>query len=84
MNRTLLTRLREWKAKKNLQPLILKGARQVGKTEFSDTLYVNFEHTPGMNKLFEGSIKPEKIIDLLGAFLGRKIIPEQTRIMHDS
>lgn len=92
MNRTLLNRLREWKVKRNRQPLILKGARQVGKTwlltefgktEFSDTLYVNFEHTPGMNELFEGSIEPEKIIDLLGAFLGRKIIPEQTLLIFD-
>ena len=36
-----------------------------------------------MNELFEGSIEPEKIIDLLGAFLGRKIIPEQTLLIFD-
>jgi predicted AAA+ superfamily ATPase len=84
--------LREWKSKKGRLPLILKGARQVGKTwlltefgrnEFYDTLYINFENTPGMDELFEGNIDPGTIIDMLGAFLGRKIIPEQTLLIFD-
>jgi len=92
MNRTLLGQLQEWKKKKNRQPLILKGARQVGKTwlltefgktEFSDTLNIIFEQTPGMDEIFNGVIEPEKIIDQLGAFLGRKIIPEQTLLIFD-
>jgi uncharacterized protein len=36
-----------------------------------------------MNEIFNGVIEPEKIIDLLGAFLGRKIIPEQTLLIFD-
>jgi uncharacterized protein len=56
---------------------------EFGKTEFSDTLSINFEQTPGMDAIFGGVIEPDKIIDLLGAFLGRKIIPEQTLLIFD-
>ncbi len=65
MERLLTGELHKWKAKKNRLPLILKGARQVGKTwllkdfgeaAFLDVLYINFENAPGLNELFEGDI----------------------------
>ncbi|PWR76234.1 ATPase [Methanospirillum stamsii] len=78
--------------KKNRLPLILKGARQVGKTwilkelgrtGFKDFLYINFENNPTMSDLFEGSINPHRIIEYLGALHGKKIIPEDTLLIFD-
>lgn len=92
MYRNLLENLKEWKNKKGRPPLILKGARQVGKTWlliefaktcFEDMLYINFENMPNLNELFEGSIEPQRIIDMLGALNGKKIIPEKTLLIFD-
>ena len=82
----------EWKNKKNRQPLILKGARQVGKTwllnefgktAFDDVLYINFENAPGLKESFDGDISPKRIIDLLGALHGRRIKPQETLLIFD-
>lgn len=92
MYRNLLENLKEWKDKKVRLPLILKGARQVGKTWllvefaktcFKDMLYINFENMPNLNELFEGSIEPQRIIDMLGALNGKKIVPEKTLLIFD-
>lgn len=57
MKRILMDELVKWKSSKNRLPLILKGARQVGKTwllkefgktAFEDVLYINFENAPGV------------------------------------
>ncbi|MDR2615295.1 MAG: AAA family ATPase, partial [Oscillospiraceae bacterium] len=81
-----------WKNKKNRQPLILKGARQVGKTwllnefgrtAFEDALYVNMENAPGLKESFEGDISPRKVIDLLGALHGKRIKPRETLLIFD-
>lgn len=72
--------------------MILKGARQVGKTwllnefgktEFDDVLSINFENAPGLKEAFDGDITPHRIIDLLGALHGKKIKPQQTLIIFD-
>lgn len=92
MYRNLLENLKEWKDKKGRPPLILKGARQVGKTWlliefaktcFEDMLYINFENMPNLNELFEGSIEPQRIVDMLGALNGKKIVPEKTLLIFD-
>jgi len=92
MYRNLLENLKEWKNKKGRPPLILRGARQVGKTWlliefaktcFEDMLYINFENMPNLNELFEGSIEPQRIIDMLSALNGKKIIPEKTLLIFD-
>jgi len=92
MYRNLIENLKEWKDKKGRPPLILKGARQVGKTWllnefaktcFEDMLYINFENMPNLNELFEGSIEPQRIIDMLGALNGKKIVPEKTLLIFD-
>jgi len=92
VKRLLLDDLIEWKNKKNRQPLILKGARQVGKTwllnefgrtAFTDALSVNFENAPGLKQTFDGDISPQRIIDILGALHGKKIAPNETLIIFD-
>ena len=92
MQRLLIKDLIEWKNKKNRQPLILKGARQVGKTwllnefgrvAFDDVLYINFENAPGLKESFDGDISPKRIIDLLGALHGKRIKPNETLLIFD-
>ena len=73
-------------------PLILKGARQVGKTwilqefgkeYFDDVLYINFENAGNIANLFEGNIEPNRIIEYLSAINHKKIQPEKTLIIFD-
>ena len=92
MYRKIITELKEWKNKKDRLPLILKGARQVGKTWilqefgkecFDDVLYINFENAGNIANLFEGSIEPNRIIEYLSALNHKKIEPEKTLIIFD-
>ncbi|HEY5583451.1 MAG TPA: ATP-binding protein [Ruminiclostridium sp.] len=92
MYRKLIDDLKEWKNKKDRLPLILKGARQVGKTWllkefgktcFEDILYINFENASNLEELFNGVIEPQRIIDMLGALHGRKIMPGNTLMIFD-
>lgn len=92
MYRKIINNLKEWKNKKDRLPLILKGARQVGKTWilqefgkecFEDVLYINFENTSNISDLFEGNIEPKRIIEYLSAFNHKKIEPEKTLIIFD-
>ena len=92
MVRFLMDDLVRWKSKNNRQPLILKGARQVGKTwllnefgrtSFSDVLHINFENAPGLKEAFDGDISPQRIMDLLGALHGRRIKPQETLMIFD-
>ena len=62
MYRKIITELKDWKDKKDRLPLILKGARQVGKTwilqefgkeYFDDVLYINFKNAGNIENLFE-------------------------------
>ncbi len=73
-------------------PLILYGARQVGKTwlikefgakHFSDTLYINFEIDTALAKDFEADLQPERLINLLEAYAGRTIVADTTLIVFD-
>ena len=92
MQRLLMNDLIKWKNKKNRLPLILKGARQVGKTwllnefgktAFDEVLSINFENAPGLKEVFDGDISPQRIIDLLGALHGKRIKPQETLIIFD-
>lgn len=81
-----------WKNKSERMPLILYGARQVGKTwlikefgakHFSDTLYINFEIDTALAKDFEADLQPERLINLLEAYAGRTIVADTTLIVFD-
>lgn len=92
MKRLLMPRLVEWAQKSDRKPLIIMGARQVGKTwlmrefgrnNFKDVFYLNFENTPGMDELFSGEIQPQRIIDYLSALHGKRIIANETLMIFD-
>lgn len=81
-----------WKNSKNKQPLIIRGARQVGKTwlmkEFGKTnyknvAYVHFDNNSRMEELFKGDLVPSKIIEGLQIETGIKIKPRETLIIFD-
>ena len=93
MKRILYDRLQEWKEKKGRKPLLLSGARQVGKTyllkefgknEFENVVYLNLDKDKERYEiLFKDSIAPEEIITKLETLLGAKIEPAKTLIIFD-
>src|SRR3989339_1938720 len=92
MKRDIYQNLISWKKSHNRKPLILQGARQVGKTyilkefgrnEYPDTAYFNFEEDPALNEFFKGRISPEKIIEKLSIYREKAILPENTLIIFD-
>ena len=92
MYRSALTRLQEWKDKPNRKPLIIRGARQVGKTwlmkefgraSFANTAYINFDNNRRMRNLFEDDFDLKRIIAALQIESGVKITPEDTLILFD-
>ncbi len=91
MDRFALAELREWKTRRSRKPLVMRGARQVGKTwlvrqlaatEFESLLEVNFEQTPGAAALF-ASNDPAKILPLLAAQFGQRVEPGRTLLFLD-
>ncbi len=92
MKREIYKDLISWKESKRRKPLILKGARQIGKTyilkafgekEYLNTAYINFEEDPEAKFLFEGSLDPQKILEKLSLYLSIKIVPEKSLIIFD-
>lgn len=92
MYRAAMEELKAWKAKKNRKPLIIRGARQVGKSwlmkefgtrEYDDMIYVSFDNNERMANLFEGSMNVERLIAGLELYAGRKIVPETTLLVFD-
>lgn len=92
MKRFALERLKEWKEKKGRKPLIIRGARQVGKTwlmkEFGNTCfekvaYVNFDSNTRMRQVFDGEITIERIILAVSAETGVSIDSENTLLIFD-
>lgn len=93
MKRKLYDKLLEWKDKKARKPLLLTGARQVGKTyllkefankEFEQTVYLNFDKDrERYEAVFKNSIEPTDIISRLETIIGGKIMPENTLIIFD-
>jgi len=92
MYRTALKKLISWKNDPLRKPLILKGARQVGKTwlmhefgknHYTDYVYYNFDEEDELKSIFETNKNPHRIVELLGMLGGRKIIPGETLIIFD-
>ena len=92
MYRYAIEDLKKWKNKKHRKPLIIEGARQVGKTwlmkefgrqEYTDTVYVNCDSDPRIAELFSADLDPERIIRGLEIYAGRKISATGTLIIFD-
>jgi len=92
MKRTMMANLIAWKNKSDRMPLVLYGARQVGKTwlikefgakYFNDTLYINFEIDTALAQDFEANLDPGRLINLLEAYTGRTIVAEKTPLVFD-
>ncbi len=92
MYREKIEDLINWKNSKNKQPLIIRGARQVGKTwlmkEFGKTnyknvAYIHFDNNSRMEELFKNDLVPSKIIEGLQIETGVKIEPKNTLIIFD-
>lgn len=93
MKRKLEDKLLEWKNKGSKRmPLILNGARQVGKTytlrgfgsiNYKNVVYVNLETNLLVSSYFSDNINPERIIQYLEAYSNQKIVPEETLIILD-
>ena len=92
MERFALSRMKEWKENENRKPLIIRGARQVGKTwimktfgqqYFEKTAYVNFDNNARMKQVFEGDLDIERLVLSISAETGVSIEAENTLIIFD-
>lgn len=92
LSRELIHQINAWKKRKNRKPLLLKGARQVGKTSlllhvgslyFEDVAYFSFEQNTALAQLFEDSIDVKRLLDLLAVVHGKAITPEKTLLIFD-
>lgn len=92
MYRYKFNELKKWKESENRKPLIIRGARQVGKTwlmkefwkkEYEKCAYINFDENNRMINLFSGDFDIERIIQGLKIESGVNIEPENTLIIFD-
>ena len=92
MYRYAMENLCEWKNKKNRKPLIIEGARQVGKTwlmkefgkqEYTNTVYINFDSNSRMADLFSADLDITRILRGIEIYTGKKINSEDTLIIFD-
>jgi len=92
IERDLYKELVKWKSKKTRKPLLLQGARQVGKTwlikhfgqkEFKNIAYFNFEEQVELKQLFEITKQPQRILENLSIVNGNIIDPYDTLIIFD-
>ena len=92
LKRNAIQDLIQWKSGEYRKPLVLKGARQVGKTwllkefgknYYSNFVYFNFDETDELKSVFETNKNPQRIIELLSLIAGAKILPGKTLIIFD-
>lgn len=92
MFRRILTFFENWKNSEYRKPLVLQGARQVGKTysvlefgrtHYENVAYFNFETNPKLNDTFEENISPDYLIPILSHIAGQTIVKEKTLIVFD-
>ncbi len=92
LKRNAIKSLIEWKQSIDRKPLVLKGARQVGKTwlmkefgknYYKNYVYFNFDEEDELKSIFESNKNPERIVELLSMISGKKISPEDTLIIFD-
>jgi len=92
IGRNILQDLLCWKTKSGRKPLILKGARQIGKTwvmktfgelNFAHTVYFNFDKNDELQDVFEGTKDVERILGKLAVYSRSPIEPQNTLIIFD-
>lgn len=92
MYRTAFEKLCKWKERENRKPLIIEGARQVGKTwlmkefgkqAYKDTVYINFDSNSKMSELFGADLNIDRLIMGIEIYIGRKINPNNTLLIFD-
>lgn len=92
MYRTAMEKLYQWKESKRRKPLIIEGARQVGKTwlmkefgnkAYADTVYINFDSNSIMTELFASDLNTDRLIMGIELYVGRKIDPNNTLLIFD-
>ena len=92
MYRIAIEKLLKWKQSKRRKPLIIEGARQVGKTwlmkefgrqAYADTVYINFDSNSRMAELFASDLDTERLIMGLELYAGRKIDPGNSLLIFD-
>lgn len=92
MYRYAIEALYKWKESKHRKPLIIEGARQVGKTwlmnefgqkAYKDTVYINFDFNSRMAELFRSDLNTERLLLGLELYAGKKIEPENTLLIFD-
>ena len=92
MLRFATEKLIEWKNSTNRKPLVLKGARQVGKTwlmkefgskYYKNFIYCNFDEEKELKSIFENNKNPNRIIELLSMLFNSKIEPQNSLIIFD-
>lgn len=92
MKRNALEDLLQWKNSPHRKPMILRGARQTGKTwlmkefgkkAYKNYVYFNFDEQPELKSLFETNKNPHRLIELLSLIAGIKIEPQHTLVIFD-
>lgn len=92
MQRMLMSELIHWRTKRNRKPLLLKGARQVGKTwlmkefgrkYFKKTAYLNFDSGSAIGRIFEEDYDIRRLLQMINIETGVKADPEDTLIIFD-
>ncbi|MDR0917256.1 MAG: ATP-binding protein [Oscillospiraceae bacterium] len=92
MYRTAIEALHKWKAKSARKPLIIRGARQVGKTwlmrefgstAYAHTVYISFDNNQRMKELFSADLDVSRLVTGIELYAGYKIDPENTLIIFD-
>ncbi len=92
MKRNAIETLLKWKNDDERKPMVLKGARQVGKTwlmkefgrsHYNNYVYFNFDEEDELQSIFETNKNPKRIIELLSLVAGEKIFPETTLVIFD-
>ena len=92
LKRQAINKLIQWKSSDDRKPLVLQGARQVGKTwlmkefgasHYQHSVYFNFDEEDELGSIFEVNKNPHRIIELLSLIAGEKIEPGKTLILFD-
>lgn len=92
MYRAAIEKLYRWKTSKRRKPLIIEGARQVGKTwlmkefgsrAYADTVYINFDSNSRMAELFASDLNTDRLIMGIELYAGKKIDADNTLLLFD-